>query len=157
MKYQKSEFWSGHPPGLLKKKITKRFTTYYGSLYDCGITLDNGSNQLANSLTTPITHYLTTFQCSQKVNNSLIPHIKRTPAKTGLLVDISLGTHQDSVVVWFLGFYGILTLVGHLMPNPLYTMIYIIYIGLGLVGFYSISIIVDYLMPNPPYTYILNI
>ena len=55
------------------------------------------------------------------------------------------------------GFYGISTIVGYLMPNPLYTYIYIKYIGFGLVGFYGISTIVGYLMLNPLYTYILNI
>ena len=48
--------------------------------------------------------------------------------------------------VWF---YGISTIVGYLMPNPLYTYIYNIY---DLVGFYGISTIVGYLMPNPLYT-----
>ena len=56
-------------------------------------------------------------------------------------------------LVWF---YGISTLVGYLMPNPLYS-IYIKYIGFGLVWFYGISTLVGYLMPNPLYTYILNI
>ena len=83
------------------------------------------------------------------------------------------------------GFYGISTIVGYLMPTPLYTYIlniqdlvwlglwhinhcglfnaksslyiYIEYIGFSLVGFYGISTIVGYLMPNPLYTYILNI
>ena len=55
------------------------------------------------------------------------------------------------------GFYGISTIVGYLMPTPLYTYIYIKYIGFGLVGFYGISTIVDYSMPNPFYTYISNI
>ena len=89
--------------------------------------------------------------------------------------------------IWFglVGFYGISTIVGYLMPNPLYTYIsniynfvwlvlwhikhcrlfnaksslngYTKYIWFGLVGFYGISIIVGYLMPNPLYTYILNI
>ena len=83
-------------------------------------------------------------------------------------------------------FYGISTIQGYLMPNPLYTYIlniyriwfgrvlwhinhcrlfnaksflyiYIRYIWFGLVGFYGISTIVCYLMPNPLYTYILNI
>ena len=56
-------------------------------------------------------------------------------------------------MVWF---YGISTIVGYLMPNPLFTFI-IKYIGFALVGFYGISTIVGYLMPNPIYTYILNI
>ena len=58
--------------------------------------------------------------------------------------------------IWFglVGFYGISTIVGYLMPNPLYTYILNIY---DLVGFYGISTIVGYLMPNPLYTYILNI
>ena len=89
--------------------------------------------------------------------------------------------------IWFgLGeFYGISTIAGYLMPNPLYTYIlniydlvqlglwhinycrlfnaksslyiYTKYIWFGLVGFYGISTIVGYLMPNPLYTYILNI
>ena len=42
------------------------------------------------------------------------------------------------------------------MSNPLYTYIYIKYIGFGLVGFYGISTIVGYLIPNPLNTYILN-
>ena len=60
--------------------------------------------------------------------------------------------------VWFdlVGFYGISTFVGYLMPNPLYTYIFKD-IGFGLVVFYGISTIVSYLMPNPLYTYILNI
>ena len=54
-------------------------------------------------------------------------------------------------LVWF---YGILTIVGYLIPNPLYTYILNIY---GLVWFYGILTIVGYLIPNPLYTYILNI
>ena len=54
-------------------------------------------------------------------------------------------------LVWF---YGISTIIGYLMPNPLYTYISNIY---DLVGFYGITTIVGYLMPNPLYTYILNI
>ena len=78
-------------------------------------------------------------------------------------------------LVWF---YGISTIVGHLMPNLLYTyilnicdlvglvfydifkhcssfnakfslFIYIRYIGFGLVGFYGMLTILGYLMPNP--------
>ena len=80
--------------------------------------------------------------------------------------------------IWFglVGFYGISTIVGYLMPNPLYTHIlniydfvelcfiaklflymYIVYIWFGLVGYYGISTIVGYLMTNSLYTYILNI
>ena len=71
--------------------------------------------------------------------------------------------------IWFIlvAFYGISTIVGYSMPNPLYTYIlninaksslyiYIKYIWFGLVGFYGISTIVGYLMPNPLYTYVLN-
>ena len=57
-------------------------------------------------------------------------------------------------MVWF---YGIWTILGYLMPNSLYTYVYIYSIWYGLVGFYGISTIVVYLMPNTPYTYILNI
>ena len=87
--------------------------------------------------------------------------------------------------IWFglVGFGGISTIVGYLMPNPLYTYILNIYglvwwhikhcwlfnaksslyinkiymIWFGLVWFYGKPIIVGYLMPNPFYTYILNI
>ena len=88
-------------------------------------------------------------------------------------------------MICFGWFYGVSTIVGYLMPNPLYTYIliiydlvwlvlwrinycrlfnaksslyiYIKYIWFGLVGFYGISTIVGYLIPNPLYTYILNI
>ena len=83
------------------------------------------------------------------------------------------------------GFYGISTIVGYSMSNPLYTYIlkyriwfgwdlwhinhcklfnvkaslyiYIKNIGFGLVGFYGISTIVSYSMSNPLYTYIYKI
>ena len=89
----------------------------------------------------------------------------------------------EKCFIGLVGFYGISTIAGYLMPNPLYTYIlniwfglvwwhinhyrlfnansslyiYIKYIGFGLVGFYGISTIVSYLMPNPLYTYMLNI
>ena len=108
-----------------------------------------------------------------------INHCRLFNAKSSLYIYIKY--------IWFglVGFYGISTIVGYLMPNPLYTYIlniwiwfgwvlwhinhcrlfnaksslyiYIKYIGFGLVGFYGISTIVGYLMPNPLYTYILNI
>ena len=53
--------------------------------------------------------------------------------------------------IWF---YGISTIVGNLMPNPLFTYILNIY---DLVWFDSISTIMGYLMPNPFYAYIVNI
>ena len=58
-----------------------------------------------------------------------------------------------------MGFYGISTIVGYLMPNLLHRYSYIlnIYDLLWLVCFYGISTIVGYLMPNPLYTYTLNI
>ena len=90
--------------------------------------------------------------------------------------------------IWFglLGFYGITTIVGYLMPNPLYTYIlniydlvwlgflwhnnhcrlfnvksslyiYIKYIWFSLVGFYGITTIVGYLMSNPLYTSISSL
>ena len=52
------------------------------------------------------------------------------------------------------GFYGISTMVGYLMLNPLYTYILDIY---DLVWFYGISSVVGYSMPHPLYTYVLNI
>ena len=51
------------------------------------------------------------------------------------------------------GFYGLSTLAGYLMPNPLYVK----FIRFGWVGFYGLSTIEGYLMPNPLFTYILNI
>ena len=51
------------------------------------------------------------------------------------------------------GFYGISTIIGYLIPNPLYTYMFR-YIGFGLVGFYGISTTVGYLMLNTVYTYI---
>ena len=56
-------------------------------------------------------------------------------------------------LVWF---YGISTIVGYLMLNPLYIYIYIKYIWSGLVGFYATSTIEGYLMLYPLYTYRLN-
>ena len=55
-----------------------------------------------------------------------------------------------SVFGW-VRFYSISTIVGYLMPNPLYT--YDKYVGFGLFRFYDISTIVGYFMPNPLYTY----
>ena len=84
-------------------------------------------------------------------------------------------------MIWFglVRFYGISTIVGYLIPNPVYTYILDIYdlvwfgsvlwdidycrlfntksclyiyincIGFGLVGFFGISTIVGYLIPNP--------
>ena len=65
-------------------------------------------------------------------------------------------TIEDSVLLisssvqlgWVVEFYGISTIVGYLMPNPLYTYILIIY-DLVCLGFYGISTIVGYLIPNP--------
>ena len=105
---------------------------------------------------------------------------------SNLISPFSMGDHVTIYIkyIWFglVGFYGISTIVGYLMPNPLYTYelnindlvlwhinhyrlfnkksclnIYIKYIGFGLIGFYGISTIVGDLMPNPHYTYILNI
>ena len=55
-------------------------------------------------------------------------------------------------LVWF---YGISTIVGYLMPNPVLHIYWIYVILLGWV--YGIPTIVGYLMPNPLYSYILNI
>ena len=58
--------------------------------------------------------------------------------------------------IWFglVGFYGISTILGYLLPNHLYE--YILYIGFALIWFYDISTIVDYLMPNH-LIYIINV
>ena len=40
-----------------------------------------------------------------------------------------------------------ITIVGYIMPNPLYTCI-LKYIRFGLLGYYGISTIVGYIMPN---------
>ena len=60
------------------------------------------------------------------------------------------GTTDSGLV----GFYGISTLEGYLMPNPLDTYIKDIY---DFVWFYGTSTIVGHLMPNPLHTYTLNI
>ena len=61
-------------------------------------------------------------------------------------------------MIWFgwVGFYGISTIVGYLMPKSLYIYIFDMcdLVGLGWVGFYDILIIVGYIMPNPLYIYI---
>ena len=59
-----------------------------------------------------------------------------------------MGFERSIGIVWFglIWFYSISTIVGYLMPNPLYTYILDIY---DLVWFYSISTIVGYLTPNP--------
>ena len=79
-----------------------------------------------------------------------INHCRLFNAKSSLYIYIKY--------IWFglVGFYGISTIAGYLMPNPLYTYILNIY-DLVFFGFYGISTIVGYLMPNPLYTYILNI
>ena len=70
----------------------------------------------------------------------------------------SLYKYIKYIVFGLVGFYGISTIVGYLITNPIYIYIYIyIYIWFGLVGFYGISTIVGYSMPNPLYTYILNL
>ena len=51
-------------------------------------------------------------------------------------------------------YYGISTIEGYLVPNPLYTYILDIY---DMVGFSGILTLVGYFVPNPLYTYILNI
>ena len=83
--------------------------------------------------------------CTDKWNN---------PGCCGEVLKLVLLNQLQFDLVWF---YGISTSVGYLMPNPLYTHIYIyIYILniYDLVWFYGISSIVGYLMPNPLYTYI---
>ena len=59
---------------------------------------------------------------------------------------------------WFglVEFYGISTIVGYLIPHPLYMYILKCIIWFGLLWFYNISTTVDYLMPNPVNKYILN-
>ena len=67
-----------------------------------------------------------------------------------------LYTYIKYIGFGLIGFYGISTIIGYLMPiSCLY--IYIKYIWIGLVVFYGISTIAGYLIPNPLYTYILNI
>ena len=81
---------------------------------------------------------------------SHINHCRLFNAKSSLYIYIRY--------IWFglVGFCGISTTVGYLMPNPLYTYALNIY-DLVLVGFYGISTTVGYLMPNPLCTYILDI
>ena len=54
----------------------------------------------------------------------------------------------------WVGFDGISTNIGHLMPNPVYTLILNIY---SFVSFYGILINVGHLMTNPVHIYILDI
>ena len=104
-------------------------------------------------------------------------------ATSGIDQRMHLNCWYSVGLVCWVGFYGISTIVGYLMPNPLYTYIsniydlvwlgflwhindcrlfnsksslyiYIKYIWFGLVGFYGISTIVGYLMPNHLYIYI---
>ena len=58
-------------------------------------------------------------------------------------------TSRTTNVFGWVGFYGISTIGGDWMPNPLY--IYDKCIRFGLVGFYGISTIVGYLLPNSLY------
>ena len=60
--------------------------------------------------------------------------------------------------IWFglVGFYGISTIGGYLIPNLLYTYIFNIY-SLVWFAFYGISTIGGYLIPNLLYTYIFDI
>ena len=58
-------------------------------------------------------------------------------------------------MIW-LGFYGISTTIGYLMPNSIYTHLSNTYYLVWL-GFYGISTIVGYLMPNPLYIFIVYI
>ena len=60
--------------------------------------------------------------------------------------------------IWFslVGFYGISTLIGYLIPNLFYTYILNIY-EFVFVVFYGILTIIGYLMPNPVYNYVFNI
>ena len=59
-------------------------------------------------------------------------------------------------LVCLVGFYGISTIVGYLIPNPMFVCV-CVKEWFSLVWFYGISIIIGYLMPNSLYTYILNI
>ena len=103
-------------------------------------------------------------------------HCRLVKAKSSLYIYI------EYIRFGLVGFHGISTVVGYLMPNHVYTYmiiiwfglvlwhinhcklfnakssfyIYIKYIKFGLVWFYGISTIVSYLMPNPLFTYILN-
>ena len=106
-----------------------------------------------------------------------INHCRLFNAKSSLYIYIKY------IRFGLVGFYGISTIVGYLMPSPLCTYalnfwfgwilwhinpcrlfnaksslyICIKYVWFGLVGFYGISTIGSYLMPNPLCTYILNV
>ena len=67
-----------------------------------------------------------------------INHCRLFNAKSSLYIYI-LNTYD------LVGFYGLSTIVGYLMPNPLYN-IYIKYIQFDLVGFYGMLTIVSYLI-----------
>ena len=61
--------------------------------------------------------------------------------------------HICSKYIWFglVGFYGISTLVGYLIPNPIYTYILNMY-DLVWLGFMAYHTPVGYLIPNHLYT-----
>ena len=92
-------------------------------------------------------------------------HIKTLFDRLGFLEYQLLLTIQCQIYIYIyikyigfglVGFYGISTIVGYLMPNPHYTYILNKY-DLVWFWFYGISTIVSYLMPNPLYTHILVI
>ena len=76
-----------------------------------------------------------------------IKHCRLFNAKSSLYIYIK---YIRFGLVWF---YGISTIVGYLMPNPLYTYIFNNIYDFFLFGlvcwFYGISTFVGYLTPNP--------
>ena len=89
----------------------------------------------------------------KKFDELEIRRIETIQKKTQLKSVIILRRVLQQCLVWF---YGISTIIGYLMPNPLYTYISNIYdlVWFGLVWFYGISTIIGYLMPYPLYIYI---
>ena len=89
----------------------------------------------------------------RKQHPLFIQNSKRKDVPRGVVASVL----DSGIVVWEFGLvwlYGISTIVGYLIPNPLYTDILNIY---DLVWFDGISIIVNCLIPNPLCIYISNI
>ena len=80
-----------------------------------------------------------------------INHYRLFNAKSSLYIYIKY------IGLCLVGFYVISTIVGYLMPNPLYTSVLDICDLVWFDLFYGISTIVGYLMPNPLYTSVLDI
>ena len=95
------------------------------------------------------------------MKNTMVVSLITVTADNLFATDFSPMNQREYTQDWLVVFYSILTLVGYLMPNPIYTYILNrkengLFVPNWLAMFYGISTLVGYLMPNPIYTYILN-